>query len=162
MSRALEPEDGGWGGGVRAWWRGEGGFEIEDVVKVVDVVGLGFLHEAGFDHGKDDVAEIVGAVDVPVGQNGTGHAAVADDGVIAEAAGELLAGDVVVGVVGLGFCGESAVDAFDGVVEALADEFKGFDGVSSVLFDDLLKGFARGFVHSPSRFDFSRYYRWRR
>ncbi len=66
------------------------GIEVEDVVEILDGVGVGGLHESAVDHGEDDLAEVFGACDAPAFEDGFGEVAILFNGVIAEAIGEIL------------------------------------------------------------------------
>lgn len=127
----------------------EGRLEVEDRVKVTDRIAFGRLHQSAVDHGEDDLAEVVGAVDVPPAEHGAGQPAVLLDGEIAQAFGKLLAADVAL-LLAEGF--GILMDAVDGKVQPATHEVKRVQRVARRA-DDVLQTFGFSLGHGDYSID---------
>ena len=143
MGLSSKLED-AFGGSERSLRRAERGREVEDIVKITNVVVVSFLHKLVVDHGENNATEIARADNSPVSKHGFRQEPIFFNSVIAKSPAELLAGHMA-GVFRLR--ARIAMNLLNGVVEAVADKLKRFDGVTAAFFDDLLKGFARGLIH---------------
>jgi hypothetical protein len=100
----------------------EGGFEVVDVVEVLDAVFGGAGEEAAVDEEVDDFAEVAGGADAVAAEDEGGEGAEVVAGEIGEDVGKFGAGEVAGGLV-------AALELVAGVVHAGADEGEGAFGV---------------------------------
>ena len=110
----------------------EGIMEAEAVMKVLPAVVFTGSKQLNFGQIKDDIAEIIGSVDVPCCEDIDGHATIFPQQELFHAVEQLQSGDMPIVRI-FPFCHDFPGNQLDG----LADKMVCFDRISGVFFQDL-------------------------
>lgn len=113
-------------------WVYEGILEAETVMKILFAVIFAGSEQLNFGQIEDDVADIIGGIDIPCSEDINGHAAIFSQQELFHAVEQLQSGDMPVAR-GFPFGHDFSGDQIDG----LADEMVCFNGISGIFSQDL-------------------------